>query len=208
MAEDAALLFPSIGMFPWIMMGLALIFLPPDWPVRLAGWVRRPLGQWPVPSPVSPYPQRTRPFSWKVGAAFLVAQVAIPLRHLAYPGNVRWTEEGYMFSWRVLVTEKTGLLRYRVTGLSSGRERLVYPEEYLTPRQVERMAYQPDLILATAHIIRDGFIAQGHPGVEVRADAYVACNGRAAARLIDPEVNLPLVSPGLGPKDWILSPPE
>ena len=156
----------------------------------------------------------TGTISWPVqaalllGAVFLAIQVAMPLRHLAYSGDVRWTEEGYLFSWRVLLTEKTGLIHYRVSGLETGGERLVYPEEYLTPAQAERMAYQPDLILATAHIIRDDFVSRGHNGVEVRADSYVTYNGRPAARLVDPDVDLAGVNPGIGHKRWILSPPE
>ncbi len=209
-----ALLFPSIGMFPWVMLGATLIFFGPDWPARFVHRIRRRCGRQGVSSTILRQRVTARPLSWQIRAACLVAvvfltlQVGVPLRHLAYPGNVRWTEEGYRFSWRVLLTEKTGLVHYRVSGLTLGGERLVCPGEYLTPGQVERMAYQPDLILATAHIIRDDFAAKGHQGVEVRTDAYVSYNGRPAARLIDPEVNLATVRPGIGVKDWILRPPE
>ena len=73
------------------------------------------------PSNVPSLPARTRNVSWPVrtalilGALFFAVQILVPFRHLAYPGNVRWTEEGYLFSWRVLVTEKTGLVKYRVS---------------------------------------------------------------------------------------------
>ena len=127
-------------------------------------------------------------------------QALVPLRRLAYPGNVRWTEEGYRFSWRVLVTEKTGLIKFRVNSHSANEDRIVYPEEYLTPTQVERMAYQPDMILATAHIIRDDLIRRGRAGVEVRADAFVTYNGRPSARLIDPEVDLARIDFGDRPQ--------
>ena len=60
-----------------------------------------------------------------------------------------------------------------IWGLRADQEWLVYPKGYLTPLQVERMAYQPDMILATAHLIRDDFIERGHEEMEVRADAYV-----------------------------------
>ena len=148
-----AFLFPPIGMFPWIMIGAALIFFELDWPLRLIRRVRRPPHSLPASKPDPFRPAGIETISWPVraacllGAAFLAVQVAMPLRHLAYPGDVRWTEEGYLFSWRVLLTEKTGLVHYRVSGLETAGEQLVYPEEYLTPAQVERMAYQPDLIL-------------------------------------------------------------
>ncbi len=208
------ILFPPIGMFPWIMIGATLIFFDPDWPIRLVRRLRRPNGELQAPT-LAPRPSpEARPLSWPVraalllGIAFLAVQALMPLRHLAYPGNVRWTEEGYRFSWRVLVTEKAGLVKFRVNSQAMQGERLVYPEEYLTPAQVERMAYQPDMILATAHIIRDDFADSGHAGVEVRADAYVTYNGRPSARLIDPDVDLARISSGIGSKPWILDPPS
>ena len=63
-----------------------------------------------------------------MGAVFLVVRALAPLRHLAHPGNVRWNEGGYRFSWRILVTEKTVLIKFRVSGLNMDGERLVYPE--------------------------------------------------------------------------------
>ncbi len=205
-----AVLFPSIGMFPWIMMGATLIFFEPDWPARVIRRLRRLPDPPGAPNLTTAGPGiETRPTSWAVravlalAAVFLLVQLLVPLRHLAYPGNVRWTEEGYRFSWRVLVTEKTGMVRYRVT--TSEGEMLAYPEDYLTPVQAERMAYQPDMILAAAHIVRDDFIDKGHQNVQVRADAYATFNGRPAARLIDPEVDLAQVSNGIGAKAWVLA---
>ena len=105
------------------------------------------------------------------------------------------------------MTEKTGLVRFRMKSSAADGERLIYPEEYLTPTQVERMAYQPDLVLATAHIIRDDLTSRGNRSVEVRANAYVAFNGRLATRLIDPTVNLAAIDGGILSKPWILPPP-
>lgn len=208
-----AVLFPAIGMFPWIMMTAALIFFEPDWPLRLLGRLRRGMGQLPdFPTSSTAYPAPTNGLTWMVKAFFVLAvlflavQVLVPMRHLAYPGNVHWTEEGYRFSWRVLVTEKTGLARFRVSSLDLGQTWLVHPSEYLTPLQAERMGYQPDMILATAYIIRDDFVRRGHEEVEVRADAYVAYNGRPSARLIDPEVDLAKVDASIAPKFWVLNP--
>ena len=207
------LLFP-IGMFPWIMSAGALIFFPPDWPQRLLAGLRRRPGVAAVDAPgqtEQPRPAVFRP-TWRARAGvvmlllFALVQVVVPLRHWAYPGNVRWNEDGYRFAWRIMLTEKTGHVRFRVTDPSTGAEWLAYPEEYLTPLQVERMAYQPDMILATAHLIAAEAKRRGR-SVEVRADAHVAFNGRPAARFIDPTVDLARIEPSLRPSRWVLPAP-
>ena len=63
------------------------------------------------------------------------------LRHYAYPGSVLWSEEGYRFSWRVMLAEKTGNAVFRVT--RDEETRTVFPNAYLTPLQVKQMAFQP-----------------------------------------------------------------
>ena len=207
-----------IGVFPWLMTAAALIFFAPDWPRRLVRRLARLLpkrfaerlareggdqgsgesSEWRTP--------RWMRAAVVVGLLVLAVQIAMPLRHYLYPGAVRWNEEGYRFSWRVLLTEKAGLAEYRVTDAASGRTWEVDPERYLSPLQAERMTTQPDLILATAHFIRDDYAAAGLD-VEVRADAFVSLNGRPYARLIDPETDLARERQGVGAKRWILAAP-
>ena len=197
------LLFP-IGMFPWIMIAGTLVFFAPDWPHRLIATL--PRRRFRAPVHVDP-PVSSSTWLSRTGTVALVlfalVQVAIPLRHWAYPGNVRWNEDGYRFSWRVMLTEKAGQVRFRVTDSDTGEEWLEYPEQYLTALQTERMAYQPDMILAAARIVADEAMSRGRR-VEVRADAFVTFNGREAARFVDPEVDLARVEQGIGPKAWVL----
>ena len=61
----------------------------------------------------------------------------------------------------MLLTEKVGSVEYRVTDSSDGRTWLVDPAAYLSALQAERMTTQPDLILATAQIIRDDYARRG-----------------------------------------------
>ncbi len=197
-------LFPQLGIFPWLMIGLALVFFAPDWPRHLLRPFRLPTRQHggeTRPSEIKPSLTRVA----VVGVAlFAAVQLALPLRHYAYPGNVRWTEEGYLFAWRVMLTEKVGFVQYRVRDPANGHSWLVAPDEYLTPPQAERMAFQPDMILQTAQIISDDFAARGHTNVVVNADAFVAFNGRPNARLIDPDVDLASVRAGLTPRRWVI----
>lgn len=207
------ILFPRLGIFPWMMIGASLVFFDPDWPRR----VIRAVGVKELRSP-SPQPSRIEGervsapsrSSWETRAvlvglgAFALVQIMMPLRHFAYPSNVRWSEEGYLFSWRVMLTEKVGFVQFRVRDPETRQAWIVSPDEYLTPLQVERMAFQPDLILQTAHFVAEDFAERGFPGVTVKADAFVSWNGRPNARLIDPDADLAAIAPGLGPKWWVL----
>lgn len=222
------LLFPKLGIFPWLMIAGATVFLRPDWPLlflRSLPLRRVPL-RWTKERMVSRGADTSActlatahangqehgqvRLSWTarativVLAIFSVAQVALPLRHFAYPGNVRWTEAGYLFAWRVMLTEKTGLVHYHVRDLDGGKAWLITPDDYLTPLQVERMAFQPDLILQTAQFIADDFAMRGYNGVTVNAEAFVAWNGRPHGRLINPEADLASVKSGSMPNKWIL----
>ena len=219
------LLFP-IGVFPALMAAAALIFFNPDWPRRALGRALARIHRTRKPEPllertgtISQYNSEQPPKSSARAAVtariaviavalIALAQIAVPLRHHLYPGNVRWNEEAYRFSWRVLLTEKTGHLEYRVADPATGLDLLVHPGDHFTPLQVERMAHQPDMIQQGAKIICDRYRGLGHPDPQVRADAHVSYNGRPAARLIDPEVDLAAQPTTILPKPWLLPAPD
>ena len=195
-----------IGVFPYMMIAASLIFFSPDWPRRLVARLRlrrRPEAA-PSSRPFTPAPSLLGRVVVLIGLAVLAVQIVVPLRHYLYPGPVQWNEEGYRFSWRVLLTEKVGHVEYRVTD-SRGRSWVETPAMYLSPLQAERMTTQPDLILATAHIIRDHHARLGSR-VSVQADAFVSLNGRTSRPLIDPETNLASEPQGIGAKPWLLPP--
>ena len=203
------LLFPEIGVFPWLMMGAALLFFPSDWPRQLAGRLKRRgrtevEEEKPVVAAECGHRSAAGVVVIAAVAVFVIVQLLVPLRHYAYPGNVRWNEEGYRFAWRVLLTEKAGMVEYRVHDAATGQRWRVLPEDYLTPLQTERMATQPDMILATAHVIARDFENRGHESVQVYADVFVAMNGKENSRLIDPDVDLAAVNNSFAPKEWIL----
>ncbi|MGK4003012.1 HTTM domain-containing protein [Sorangium sp. So ce1036] len=206
-------LFP-IGMFPVIMVLSALVFFPADWPRRLLARALRGAGAQaareggPDPSPATPSARRLRALGLALGAAYCAVQLAMPLRFLAYGGNVRWHEQGMRFSWRVMVREKNGSVTFVVRNKQTGRTWHVSPRAYLTRLQEREMAGQPDLILQLARHIREDFERRGRGPVEVRADALVSLNGRRIARLIDPAVDLASVRDGIGRASYVLPGPD
>ncbi len=186
----------NIGMFPLIMTTTALVFFPSNWPRR---WL--PRGAKRHAPPVASH----RPLPRVALAALAIycgAHLAIPLRHLVYPGNVLWNDQGMRWSWKVKVHEKNGALTYYVT-LPNGRLRIVRPSRYLQDYQEREMSVRPELILQLAHHIRDDFSARGQGPVEVRAEAIVSLNGRPGAQLIDTTVDLAKVRAGLAAASWV-----
>ena len=190
----------QIGIFPWVMIVGALVFFAPDWPARLArGRSSRP----PVASAEASRTQIQRP----AAAALIVlaaVQLLLPLRHYVYDGNVRWTEEGYYWSWRVMITEKAGHVEFRVTDPATGRAWTAGPELVLADWQAEQADTRPDLIHATALLIADHYAREHIAPVEVRADAWVSMNSRPARRIVDPDVDLVAWPRGTVPDGWIL----
>lgn len=191
-------LFP-IGMFPFIMTAAALVFFDPSWPRRL---FRRP----PVTVP-SANGRWVRP-AFAAAAIYLGLQALLPLRAHLYGGNVLWHEQGMRFSWRVMAREKNGSVTFTVRQPATGREWIVGPRQYLNRLQEREMSVQPDLILQLAHGIAQDFEARGLGPVEVRAEAKVSLNGRPAADLIDPDVDLARQQDGVAAKLWIRPAPE
>ena len=79
-------------------------------------------------------------------AGYLALQLALPLRFLMYPGNVNWHEQGFRFSWRVMLIEKAGQVEFNVLVGDEDRRYVVYPRDQLTPLQYKMMSTQPDMI--------------------------------------------------------------
>ncbi len=193
----------NIGLFPFIMIFNTLIFFPASVHERWLGKLGYVEGNTTAQKLVFPRWQ-----AWLFRASFplyFAIQLLLPLRYLAYPGNVLWTEEGYRFAWRVMLAEKIGQATFTVQDPETGRQSIVHNADYLTAYQEKQMAIQPDLILQYAHFLADTFKAQyGISNPVVTVDCHVALNGRTSQRLIDPAANLAEIEDSLLPKSWIL----
>jgi len=182
----------QLGMFPYFMSAFALIFLPP-------AFFHRFFSRW-LPSNAGLTQAALRVPRWLLPWALF--QLLFPLRALLYPGSALWTEEGYRFSWNVMLSEKNGYIEVTARDRSTGESFDVAPLDYLTLQQARQMSAQPDMIQQFAHIVRDDFAARGRDvGVFVQAD--VSLNGRPSAPLVDPTVDLAAERDTLLPKQWL-----
>lgn len=187
----------NIGMFPFIMTTSALILFSPSWPRR---WLRRP-----VPVIEAKPCSRPRRIVLYVIAIHVVVQIGLPLRHVVYPGDVLWNEDGMRFAWHVVVREKQGSVTF-IAQFRNGKRLEVPPTKYVTPRQEREMAGQPDLILQLARRVAADLEDRGYRDFTLHAETQVSLNGRAPHPLIDPEVDLLSVSDA-GARDWVLPAP-
>jgi len=121
---------------------------------------------------------------------FFGIQLLFPWRYLMYPGELFWTEEGFRFSWRVMLMEKAGFAQFKVVDAKTEERFYVDNSDFLTPFQEKQMSFQPDFILEYAHFLADHFKKQGHENIEIYVENYVGLNGRKSAPYISPDVNL------------------
>jgi hypothetical protein len=187
----------NIGMFPIIMTTSALIFFSPSWPRRFV--------RWPIDGRDAA-PRAPHRIVVVAVAAYVAIQIALPLRHVVYPGNVLWNEDGMRFAWHVLVRAKKGSVTF-VARFADGRKLEVSPHAYLTPRQEREMSGQPDLIVQLGHHIAADLRTR-YPGrpFTLHADTRVSLNGRDPVPMIDPAVDLTRIR-DIGPRDWVLPAP-
>jgi vitamin K-dependent gamma-carboxylase len=214
-------LFP-IGMFPVIMMLAATVFFEPAWPRRVLDWVAKArrvvpgalaarLSAWAklrTPATVVRPLSNWERVGWVVALSYLCVQVVLPLRFLAYGGNVLWHEQGMRFSWRVMVRAKGGSTTFVATHRETGQRWYVSPREYLTPMQESEMSGQPDLILQLSRHIQADFAARGRGPVAVSVEALTSLNGRRSVPMIDPGVDLTLMHDGIGLANFVLPAPS
>lgn len=200
-----AILFP-IGMFPYIMIVTALIFFSGHFHQkiinRIGEWLRLPT-QFLRPQSLHTLSISRQKLLISGFCLFFVLQLIVPFRYLLYPGELFWTEQGYRFSWRVMLMEKAGYTQFMVKD-NTGKQWVVNNNGFLTPLQEKMMSTQPDMILQYAHLLRDYYAAHGFDSPQVYVDSYIALNGRLGKPLIAPTTDLAKITDSFEHKSWII----
>lgn len=201
------ILFP-IGMFPYIMIVSALIFFDASVHHKLLKGISRIFRiskeQFESFRDDNLRPGRNHTINLYVISAFFFLQILIPFRHLLYPGELFWTEQGFRFSWRVMLIEKAGYANFKVVDPDNDKVFYVDNTQFLTRFQEKQMSTQPDFILEYAHYLESYYKEQGISDPEIYVESYVALNGRPSRPFIDPNTDLTKIQPSLKHKSWIL----
>ena len=192
------ILFP-IGMFPWIMIAAATVFFASD---TLKNILTKTFNFLSSKESINDIARHS--FSKILVGVLIISQIVLPWRYLMYPGELFWHEQGFRFSWRVMVMEKQGYTTFRVVDKNNGDNWTIKNEDFLTSFQEKQMAFQPDFILEYAHHLAEYYKINHNRNIAVYADSYVSLNGRSTKRFVDPTIDLTTRSRNLIPIDWLL----
>ncbi|MEQ3500187.1 HTTM domain-containing protein [Tenacibaculum sp. SSH1-16] len=196
----------SIGMFPYIMIVSTIIFFNPKLHHKIlnniAAIFRISKDYFDQGKTLVTTQKLT--LTRKFLILFFVLQIIIPFRYLLYPGELFWTEEGYRFSWRVMLTEKAGYAEFKIIDEETKKQVYIDNSDYLTTLQEKQMSFQSDFILEFAHFLGDTYKKKGMKNPKVYVDSYVTLNGRLSTQFIDPKVDLYQQKESFKHKNWII----
>jgi Vitamin K-dependent gamma-carboxylase len=194
-----SILFP-IGVFPYVMIASAAIFLP-------ASWFEKALGaktQLAIES--TPTLKINKRFAGFLMLYFSI-QVLMPFRYVLYPGHLLWTEQGYRFSWRVMLNEKAGTALFYAKD-QNGKVRHFENSKYLTAMQEKQMSFQPDMLVTYAQHLKKQALAEGLIAPTIHGIVYVAWNGRPSQKLVNENEDMSSLSNSMWVNQkWILPSP-
>ncbi len=201
-------LFP-IGMFPYVMIISTLIFFDADFHKKIITFIKRMIHRlFKIKSQsillTENYKYKFKSVTIAIVSLFFIIQLLFPFRYTLYKNELFWTEEGYRFSWRVMLMEKMGYANFKIVDTKTGNYFYVDNTEFLTPLQEKQMSFQPDFILQYAHYLGAHFKSKEHENIQVFVESYVALNGRLSQPFIDPKINLYQEKESFKPKKWIL----
>ncbi len=207
--------FFQIGVFPLVMSLCTLVFFSEGFHKKFLSGIAALLRISPFSTPLESGKKQLeidhrddrghsyRKLSIVLLTSYVLLQVLLPFRYVLYPGNLFWTEEGYRFSWRVMLVEKAGSAIFKVRNNATGGEFEVVNRQFLNTHQEKQMAFQPDMILQYAHFLGEHYKARGLRDISVFCDCQVTLNGRPSRPIVDPNQDLLPLQESVWPKKWI-----
>jgi len=183
------ILFPRIGMFPYIMITSTIIFFS-------SAWHKKVLSYLPFATPLE-YPKDQKitisskqKLTQLALGLYLVVQLYLPFRYAFFSGNLFWQEQGYRFSWRVMLMEKNGYTSIILKDPVENIQKEVDQDAFLTPFQKKQMRSQPDMILQFSKFIGNRFYEEKGYKPEVYVKSRMSLNGRRSQPFTDEKIDV------------------
>ena len=199
-------LFFDIEVFPWFAIVATALFFAPDWPRTIGLWNNDP----PPDLDDADVPRNWRALTprqmigFAVLAIHFVIQIALPLRHYAYPGNVSWTTEGDLWAWRMLITDPRQESVFTLKSKATGRECVLNVTDFVGAGHTLKLGFRPDMMAQFGHRVADLYWQQNRELVSVHVYSRVSVNGHPWGQVVAPETDLATV-PRFLHNDWVLT---
>ncbi len=188
----ATALFFNIGMFPYVMIIITTIFFKEQTHLKILQYLKSVFN---YKIGLGFAKQITlKPYLISLFTIYFFIQVITPFRYLLYNGNLFWTEQGYRFSWRVMLMEKAGTAFFYVIDSKTNKEIEVDNKKYLSYMQEKQMATQPDMMVDYAKFLKYEFEKMGFISPKIRAQSFVTLNGKGSKEFINDTIDLSLES--------------
>ena len=191
----------KIGIFPFLTIGATTLLFASDWPLK---FVRQ------RDTSVAPGHAKSHILS-RAFMAFLIIwtslQILIPWRHTLYNNEVRWTDQGHRYSWRMKLLDRDTTGYFSVQNNTTEERWDINPRSYLSRRQNRKMLARPDMIVQFAQYIESEYLKFGYTNVSVYAHIQKSVNGRPYEDFVNSQRDLTDIRVGLFmPMDWLNNP--
>ncbi|ESU19432.1 hypothetical protein FCR2A7T_20460 [Flavobacterium cauense R2A-7] len=174
--------FLKIGVFPYFALSYSVFFYPPE-TIRSFFFKQKPFFE------NQSYLTYGKTVLYWFFIPYFIVQLVLPLRHWFIKGDVLWTEEGHRLSWRMMLRQRNGVIRFKIMDKQTN-EPLYYPvERHLTTTQLEALSNKPDIIWQMAQRIKEHYLLENKE-VRVYVDCKVSINGRPMRLFINPATDL------------------
>ena len=173
----------QIGIFPYMSLAFSLFFFEP----KIVRNIFLKKKDFYDANEISVPKHRTLLIS--LFSIYFIVQVALPLRHHFFKGDVLLTEEGHRLSWRMMLRAKSGRTTYSVIDAETNLGIKIRLDDYLTKKQQRGASTKPDVIWQFAQHLKQDYAKKGKT-IKVYVNAFVSINGKASKRLIDPKVDI------------------
>lgn len=203
-------LFP-IGVFPWVMICSTTIFFSVEFHEKILNFLKSVFKSKRETLASSKLTKTSKSIQYFL-VLYIAFQLLIPFRYALYPGNLYWNEEGFRFSWRVMLMHKEGNAVFYIRDLRTSQEIEIDNSTYLTQTQEDQMATQPDMILQYAEFLQNEYqdktLTFGKQdftmdSIGVFAKIHVSLNGRPSKIFVDKNIDLSLQPYNLKHRNWL-----
>lgn len=169
-------IFLQIGIFPFFALGFILFFYDPK-TIRHIFFRNKN-----TTSTESSIPNKHKIVSY-VLISFLIVQLLLPIRHHFIKGDVLITEEGHRLSWRMMLRQKSGFIRFKIIDNDTKKSSTYYYNKNLTYKQVKALSTKPDFIWQYCQRIKEEYKGKN---ISIFIDCKVAVNQKPYKTLLDP----------------------